>query len=127
MLTGLKSAQEELFREMETYRKSSEDYANRLAEAQKSASADLAGAGETIRDAGEKLAVSYERFVTQTSGSLNGALKTFSDSLTMMTVLLNQKMAEAGAEQISTADQLGEIQRLLTRMSQIMQAKGAVV
>ena len=42
-----------------------------------------------------------------------------------LTALINRKTAENEVEKASTVDQLGEIQRLLARLAQSIQPKGA--
>ena len=74
--------------------------------------------------AGEQLAVSYEKFVSSTSESLNDTLRTFSDSMMTLTALINRKTVESETRETSTVDQLGEIQRLLARLAQSVQPKG---
>ncbi|MER2056619.1 MAG: MotA/TolQ/ExbB proton channel family protein [Clostridia bacterium] len=125
MLRKMDTAQQELNNAIHDYQQVSVRWAEQAVSAQQAAAADLAGAGETIREAGDKLAVSYEKFVSSTSGSLNGTLKTFSDSMMTLTALINRKTAENEVEKASTVDQLGEIQRLLARLVQSIQPKGA--
>jgi len=125
MLQKMDTAQQELNNAIHDYQQVSSRWAEQAVSAQQAAAADLAGAGETIREAGDKLAVSYEKFVSSTSGSLNGTLKTFSDSMMTLTALINRKTAENEVEKASTVDQLGEIQRLLARLVQSIQPKGA--
>ena len=91
---------------------------DQLTSAQATVTQNLTEAGETIRDAGEKLSDSYDRFVSATAAQLNGSLKTFSDSMTAMNAMINQKMAASEVESIHTAEQLGEIKQLLTRLVQ---------
>ena len=124
LLQQMDASQRDLDSSIRDYRQTSARWAEQAAYAQQTAAKDLAGAGETIRDAGEKLAVSYEKFVSSTSGSLNGTLRTFSDSMMTLTALINQKTAETDVERTSTVDQLGEIQRLLARLTQSVQSKG---
>lgn len=125
MLRKMDTAQQELNNAIHDYQQVSTRWAEQAVSAQQAAAADLAGAGETIREAGDKLAVSYEKFVSSTSGSLNGTLKTFSDSMMTLTALINRKTAENEVEKTTTVDQLGEIQRLLARLTQSIQPKGA--
>jgi hypothetical protein len=124
LLQKMDTAQQDLNNAIHTYQQASARWAEQAANAQQAAATDLAGAGETIRTAGEKLAVSYEKFVSSTSGSLNGTLRTFSDSMMTLTALINQKTAESEIREASTVDQLGEIQRLLARLAQSVQPKG---
>lgn len=124
LLQKMDTAQQDLNNAIHTYQQASARWAEQAVNAQQAAATDLAGAGETIRMAGEKLAVSYEKFVSSTSGSLNGTLRTFSDSMMTLTALINQKTAESEIREASTVDQLGEIQRLLARLAQSVQPKG---
>ena len=124
LLRKMDTAQQDLSNAIQAYQQVSARWAEQAVNAQQAAATDLAGAGETIRMAGEKLAVSYEKFVSSTSGSLNGTLRTFSDSMMTLTALINQKTAENEIEKASTVDQLGEIQRLLARLAQSVQPKG---
>ena len=124
LLQKMDTAQQDLNYAIHAYQQVSARWTEQAANAQQAAATDLAGAGETIRMAGEKLAVSYEKFVSSTSGSLNGTLRTFSDSMMTLTALINQKTAESEIREASTVDQLGEIQRLLARLVQSVQPKG---
>ena len=90
----------------------------RLTSAQTSVTNNLTEAGVAIRDAGEKLSDSYDKFVSATATQLNGSLKTFSDSMMAMSAMINQKMAASEVERINTAEQLGEIRQLLARLVQ---------
>lgn len=89
-----------------------------LTSAQKAVTVDLTEAGEAIRDAGEKLSDSYDRFVSATAAQLNGSMKTFSDSMMAMNAMINQKTAASEVERINTAEQLEEIKQLLGRLVQ---------
>ncbi len=120
MMQALSNSQQDLIRAIKENQESLVQNTQRMAAAQITATGDLADAGETIRDAGDKLAVSYEKFVSETAKNLNGSLKTFSDSMMTMNAMINQKMAESEVERINTADQLNEIKHLLTRLVQQM-------
>lgn len=89
-----------------------------LTSAQKAVTGDLTEAGEAIRDAGEKLSDSYDRFVSATAAQLNGSMKTFSDSMMAMNAMMNQKTAASEVERINTAEQLEEIKQLLGHLVQ---------
>ncbi len=114
MMQALNASQQDLIRAIKENQESGNHNTERMIAAQITATSDLADAGETIRDAGDKLAASYEKFVSATAMNLNGSLKTFSDSMMAMNAMINQKMAESEVERINTADQLNEIKHLLS-------------
>ncbi len=118
MMQTLNDSQQDLIRAIRENQKSTSQNMERMVSAQITATNDLAEAGETIRDAGDKLAASYDKFVSVTAMNLNGSLKTFTDSLMAMNAVINQKTAEIEVERINTADQLKEIKHLLTRLVQ---------
>ncbi len=118
MMQALSTSQQDLIRAIKENQESGIQNTQRMVAAQITATNDLAEAGETIRDAGDTLAASYEKFVSATAANLNGSLKTFSDSMMAMNAMMNQKMAEGEVERINTADQLKEIKQLLTRLVQ---------
>ena len=116
----MNASQRELIRMIQEYQESEAHNAERMSSAQTAVSSDLIEAGKTIRDAGEKLAVSYEKYVSDTAIQMNSALKTFSDSMLAMNAMLNQKTAANDVERIKTAEQLEEIKLLLSRLLQQM-------
>ena len=59
---------------------------------------------------------SAQSAINTTAVQLNGSLKTFSDSMTAMNAMINQKMAAGEVERINTAEELGEIRQLLARL-----------
>ena len=120
MMQQMNASQRELIRMIQEYQESEAHNAERMSSAQTAVSSDLIEAGKTIRDAGEKLAVSYEKYVSDTAIQMNSALKTFSDSMLAMNAMLNQKTAANDVERIKTAEQLEEIKLLLSRLLQQM-------
>lgn len=124
MMQQLNASQQELIRTIRAYQESGAQNAERMASAQTTVSGDLAEAGTTIRNAGEKLAASYDKFVSDTAIQLNGSLKTFSDSMMAMSAMINQRTAANEVERIHTAEQLDEIRQLLARLVQ-QKASGA--
>ena len=120
MMQQLNDSQQALIKAIREYQESGTKNTEQIMSAQSAATSNLTEAGETIREAGEKLAVSYEKFVSTTSIQLNGTLKTFSDSMMTMNAMLNQKMAESEGEKTNTAEQLGEIKQLLSRIARQM-------
>ena len=120
MMQQLNASQQELIRTIKEYQESETHNAERMSSAQSAVSGDLTEAGKTIREAGEKLAASYEKYVSDTAIQMNGALKTFSDSMLAMNAMLNQKTAANEVKKIKTTDQLEEIKLLLTRLLQQM-------
>lgn len=67
----------------------------------------------------------YESVVSATAINLNGSLKTFSDSMTALNAVINQKMSESEVERTHTAEQLEEIKQLLARLAQKQAASSA--
>ena len=118
MMQELSASQMKLIRTIGEYQESNKQDTERMLAAQAAVTGDLTAAGETIRNAGEKLAASYDKYISETAIQMNGSLKTFSDSMMAMNAMINQKTAANEVERINTAEQLEDIRQLLARLVQ---------
>ena len=121
-LQKMKGYQDELTRALSQFQQQSYDSMTGMRKLSEDTAARLSGVGKTMQDSGRELKESYQSFVQNVVEGLSRSLGMFDQSMNSLITALGEKIDSAAAlgTDGATAEQMSEIQRLLSSMQETL-------
>ena len=121
-LQKMKGYQDELTRALSQFQQQSYDSMTGMRKLSEDTAARLSGVGKTMQDSGRELKESYQSFVQNVVEGLSRSLGMFDQSMNSLITALGEKIDSAAAlgTDGAIAEQMSEIQRLLSSMQETL-------